>query len=48
MAPPAEAARGGGGAALWLDLFFVSPLQPFPEGGPSGWVFTRFPPGLQL
>ncbi|KAK2495548.1 hypothetical protein MC885_017765 [Smutsia gigantea] len=22
--------------------------EPFPEDGPSGWVFTLFPPGLQL
>lgn len=31
MAPPAEAA-GGGGAALGLDLFFVSPFAAMPRG----------------
>lgn len=31
-----------------LIYFSWLPLQPFPKDGPSGWVFTLFPPGLQL
>lgn len=30
VAPPAEAARGGGGVALGLELFFVSPFATIP------------------
>lgn len=30
--PPAEAARGGGGAVLWFDIFFASPFATIPRG----------------
>lgn len=48
MAPPAEAAGEGPGRLSGLIYFSCLPLRPFPEGGPEGWVFTLFPPGLQL
>lgn len=40
--------REGGRAALSFDLFLCLLLQSFPEGRLEGWVFTLFPPGLQL
>lgn len=50
VAPPAEAARGAGGAALSFDLFFVAPFAAIPQGRPlrlGVYSFPSWPPAAK-